>query len=148
MRGWPIAGDVLLPTIEQQLHRCVRLTRQMSGNDALIPCAELGAESAAHVFRDHTDLALRNFENLCELIPYTGRSLRGGVDRYLFRLPINDEPVRLQRRVRLHLREVLTLDNCVGLGVALFHVSYLLLLGSVRVAALLNAFRTASSAGS
>ncbi len=72
-------------------------------------------------------------------------ALRGRVDRHLFRLPVNNEAVRFERGVRLHLRAVLAFDDDVGFGEALSGVADLFALRAVDVADLGHTFGSAAA---
>ena len=104
---------MLLPAVEHQPHRRARFARQVRRDHTFIARAKLRAKAAAHELRDHPHLALRQLEDFGKLIAHARCALRGGIHRQLVRLPVDDKPMRLQRRVRLHLREVLALHNHV-----------------------------------
>src|SRR6185437_9488238 len=118
----------------------------MRSDYTLIPCSELRAEASTHVLGDDADLAFRDFEDLCELVPHACCTLRRCVDGNLFRLPVDNKSVCLERRMRLHLREVLALDDGIGFAISRFNIADLLLLGAMHIAYLLNTLGAASPA--
>src|SRR5882757_9084496 len=113
MRIGAIADDMLLPPIEHQLNRCVGLAGEVCCDYPFIAGAKLGPEPPTHELSDHPHLALRQFEDVGEFLANAGSTLCRSVDRHFLRLPINHETVCLERRMRLHLGEVLALDDDV-----------------------------------
>src|SRR5271167_962626 len=146
MRVGPIASNVLLPPVKHQLDRSVCLSRQVCCDNALIASAELRAETAAHVLGNDSDLALGQLEDVGELVPNARCALSRGVDRNLIRLPVDDEAVCFECGVRLHLREILALNNHVRLSEALLYIANVFPLRAVNIALLWNALRSAASA--
>ena len=106
----PVAHrQVFLFAIQHQPDWRARLFGKCRRNHAGIACAELRAESTAHVFRNHADLRLGQFEKSNQLLAHAGRALGRGPDGQHVGLPVGDYAVRLERGVRLYLRNVVRL---------------------------------------
>src|SRR5688500_16487846 len=95
----------------------------MNRERAVVADAELRAEATARVLADHADLVLRQTEYARCIVADAERVLRRGAQRELLVAPICDQAVRFHRRVSLHLRAVLTLQDVVGLREALLQVA-------------------------
>jgi hypothetical protein len=147
VRVGPVTDDMLLPAVEHQLDGSVRLSRQVCRDDPLIAGTELRSEPTAHEFGDDANLALRQLEDVGELAANARRALGRGVDGHLFRFPIDDEAMRFEGGVRLHLGEILALYNHVRLGETLFRIAELLLLWPMDIARLRNALRSTAATG-
>ncbi len=74
-------GEMLLLAIEHQPHRCARLLRERCRHYTGIARSELGAETAAHEFRDDAHLCQRNLKEASKLFAHAGRALRRSPDR-------------------------------------------------------------------
>ena len=107
---------------------CARGLRETRGNDDLSVEAELAAEAAAHVIRDHTHVGLRDSERFGDSVPCTVHRLRRNPRRQLLAFPLADAAVRLEARMRLHLRRVQPFDDVTGLGQPFLDVA----LGALR----------------
>ena len=112
-------GKMLFFAIQHQPHRCARFLRQRRRHHAGIARSELGAETAAHEFRDDTYLGERNLEEAGQLFAHAGRALGRCPHRQHVGLPVRDYAMCFQRRVRLHLGDVMPFDNGIGVFKAL-----------------------------
>src|SRR5262249_38837653 len=121
--------EMLLFAIEHELHWGAGLLRQCCRDYAEISCPELRAKATAHEFRDNTDLALGDLENLSELIAHSRGPLRGGVNRQQLWLPIGNYAVSLERTVGLDLGLVIAFNYNISFGESLLCAA---LLGAAR----------------
>ena len=125
-RRRPVAGrEVLFLAIEHQLDRRVGGLRETRADQALRIGGELAAEAAAHELGDHANVGLRDLEAGGEALARAVHRLRRDPRREVLAVPFADAAVRLERRVRLHLRRVGAFDRVrrglqTGVDIAFF----------------------------
>ena len=127
-RARGVAGaEVLLVTVQHQLHGSARLLGQLAGHDRKRGSRggrrELAAEAPAHVLGDHVDVLAVDAERLGHAIAHGEHSLRGGPDRELIAVPLGDDAVRLERRMRVRRDGIGLLDRDRRVGEALLDVA-------------------------
>ncbi len=112
VRGGAIPRDeVLVLAIQHQLHGSVREFREARADDDLHVAAELAAEAAPHVVRDHAHVALRNLQRVGGPLACRVHGLRRHPRGQLVAVPFADPAVGFEAGVGLHLREVHPFDD-------------------------------------
>ena len=130
----PVAHpQVLVLAAQHQLDRCPRLFGQAHGDGHVRSGPQLGPETAAHVVADDPHLVDGYLQVLGDRLALPVHRLGRGPDGQLVAVPAGHAPVRLQRRVRLHLRAVLRRHRHLRFGEPLLHISLATLPRLLRV---------------
>src|SRR5687767_13209993 len=103
-------------SVVHEAHWPMRAASELGGGECLEAGALLRAEPAADVFRDHTHLARRQSESMCQLAAGVEHPLRREPDRERVTFPACYRRMRLERRLQVVWRLDLKLDRYVGFG--------------------------------